>query len=42
MMNLKLEDIKNLVDEPYFTRGREYFDEGMVEIVSASKKSVNV
>lgn len=39
-MNITLSHIKNLVDEPYLSRGEEYFEDGLVQLISVSESSV--
>jgi len=33
-MQITISDLKNLIDEPYLSRGREYFQGGLVDLVS--------
>lgn len=39
-MNITRSHIKNLVDEPYLSRGEEYFEDGLVQLISVSESSV--
>ena len=39
-MKITLEQIKVLVDEPYFSRGEKYFKDGMIKISSVSEREV--
>ena len=39
-MNVTLEKIKGLVEEPYFSRGEKYFKDGMIKISSISEREV--
>ncbi len=39
-MNVTIEQIKKLVEEPYFSRGEKYFKDGMIKISSVSDGEV--
>jgi uncharacterized Zn finger protein len=39
-MKIRLEDIHKLVQEPYVSRGREYFYEGLVKIITVQSNLV--
>lgn len=39
-MEISIRDVKNLVNEPYFSRGTGYFEDGMVKFTSIEKTRV--
>lgn len=39
-MNIQMKDIQQLIDEPYLSRGIEYFNEGVVKIITLQETSV--
>lgn len=39
-MKLSLEQIQDFVSEPYYSRGVEYYEDGMIELTSKTEKKV--
>jgi uncharacterized Zn finger protein len=39
-MNISYEEVRRLAAEPYFSRGKEYFDDRLVDLLSVSSDSV--
>lgn len=39
-MNITINELCSLVAEPYFSRGKKYFKEGLIEIQTSSEKQV--
>ena len=39
-MKIRLEDVRKLVQEPYLSRGKEYFLDGLVKLMSVQSNAV--